>query len=43
MKEYDGVAFETMHFRMFAQSLLLVENNKSEPFCGEIPFTATTN
>ena len=38
MKEYDGGAFETMHCRMFAQSLFLVGNNKSEPFLRRNPF-----
>ena len=38
MKEYDGVAVETKHCRMFAQSLFLVGNNKSEPFLRGNPF-----
>ena len=38
MKEYDGVAFETMHCRMFVQSLFLAGNNKSEHFLRRNPF-----
>ena len=38
MKEYDGVAVEIMQCRMFAQSLFLAGNNKSEPFLRRNPF-----